>query len=78
MIIIHIAYNTFLVTNVAWHAYHVIGFIRYITELVGSHISGIWQYCGWLVRLWARSKPITGGIAPPPGQEAKTIENILY
>ena len=40
IIIIHIAYITCLVTNDAWHAYDVIGSIRYISELVGSHISG--------------------------------------
>ena len=59
MIIIHIAYITCLVTNDAWHAYDVIGAIRYISELVGSHISRNRQYCGWLVRLWASSGPVT-------------------
>ena len=59
MIIIHIAYITCLVTNDAWHAYDVIGSVRYITGLVRSHIARNRQYCGWLVRLWARSRLIT-------------------
>ena len=59
MIIIHIAYITCSVTNDAWHAYDVSGSIRYITELVGSYISGNRQYCGWMVRLWARLGPLT-------------------
>ena len=40
MIIINIGYVTCLVTNDAWHAYDVIGSIRYITELVGLMIYG--------------------------------------
>ena len=52
MIIIHIAYITYLVTNDAWHAYdvnelynihHGAGRISYF------HNSKNWQYCGWLV-----------------------------
>ena len=56
MITIHIAYITCLVTNDDWHAYDVIGSIRYITGLVRSRISRNRQYCGWLGRLWARSR----------------------
>ena len=59
MIIIHIADITCLVTQVAWHAYGVMGSIRYITELVGSHILQNRQYCGWMVRSWARSGTVT-------------------
>ena len=54
MFIKHIAYITCLVINDAWHAYGVIVVYKYITELVGSHISRTRQYCDWLVRLWAR------------------------
>ena len=59
MIIIHTAYVTCLVAIDAWHAYDVIGSIRYMTQLVESHISRNQQYCGWLVRTWARSGPVT-------------------
>ena len=59
MIIIHMAYITCLITNNPWHAYDVIGAMRYISELVGSRISRNRQYCGWLVRQWARSGPVT-------------------
>ena len=38
MIIMHMAYITCLVTNDAWHAYDVNWSIRYIAELVGSHL----------------------------------------
>ena len=54
MVIIHIAHITCLVTNDAWHAYGVI----VVAGLVGSHISRNRPYCGWLVRLWARSEPV--------------------
>ena len=33
MIIIHIYYITWLVTNDSWHAYDVMGSTRYITEM---------------------------------------------
>ena len=59
MSIIHIAYITCLVTNDAWNAYGVIWSIRYITELIGSHILRNRKCCGWLVRLWARTGPVT-------------------
>ena len=62
MIIIHIAYTNCLVTNDVWHAYEVIRVYkvhRYITELSGSHSWRNTQYCGWLVRSWARSGPVT-------------------
>ena len=40
MICIHIAYITCLATNDAWHAYDVMGSIRYITELVWFIFNG--------------------------------------
>ena len=58
MISIHLAYITCLVTNDAWHAYDAIVLYE-ITKLIGSHISWNRQYCGWLVRSWARSGPVT-------------------
>ena len=59
MIIIHVVYITCLVTNDGWHAYDVIGVYKMHLKLVGSHISRNWQYCGRLVRLRARSGPVT-------------------
>ena len=46
MIIIHIAYVTCLVANDAWHAYDVIGSIKYITEL------GRISYFAEAAKLW--------------------------
>ena len=40
MIIIHIAYITWLVTNDAWHAYAVMWSMRYITEMDGFIFHG--------------------------------------
>ena len=62
MIIILIAYITCLVTNDAWHTYGVIGVykIHYGADRVSCfHVSRSRQYCGWLVRSWARSGPVT-------------------
>ena len=59
MSITHIAYISCLVTNDAWHAYDAIGIYKIHLRAGGSHISRNRQYCGWLVRLWARSVPIT-------------------
>ena len=58
----YIKYLNCLPTYDAWRAYDVIdwsGSIRYITELVVSHISGSQHYFGWLAWLWARSGPVT-------------------
>ena len=77
MIIIHIAYFTCLVGNDAWHANDVIASIRYITQLVESHILRNQQYCGWLVRLWARLGLITGGMPRPRGQDHWSEKNIV-
>ena len=59
LIIIHIAYITCLVTNDAWHAYGVI--VVYNIHHGAGRISYFAnrQFCGWLVRLWARSGPVT-------------------
>ena len=49
MIIIHIAYIIWLVTNDAWHTYDVIVWsITYLTDMVGSHILRNRPYYGWL------------------------------
>ena len=57
VMIIHIAYITCLVTNDAWHANGV------IVEYKIHHGAGRISYfaepaCGWLVRLWARSRHV--------------------
>ena len=59
MIIIHIAYIAFFVAIDAWHAYGVI--VVYKIHHGAGRISYFpnRQYCGWLVRLRARSGPIT-------------------
>ena len=58
-IIIHIAYITCLVTNDAWHAYDVIGIYKIHLRAGGISYFADRQYCGWLVRLSARSWPVT-------------------
>ena len=58
MINIHIASITCLVTNDALHAYEVIVVYK-IHHVAGrSDISRNRQYCGWVVRLWARLGPV--------------------
>ena len=59
MIIIHIAYITWLVTNDAWHAYDVIGVYRIHHGDGRVHISRSRQYCGWLLRSWGWSGFVT-------------------
>ena len=55
LISIDIAYITCLVTNDAWHAYGVIVVYKIHHGAGRISYSRNRQYCGWLVRLWARS-----------------------
>ena len=59
MIIIHIVYITCLVTNVACDAYDEIGFYKIHHGAGRISYYADRQYCGWLVRSWARSGPVT-------------------
>ena len=59
MIISHIAYNTCLVTNDAWHAYGVIAVYKIHHGAERLHISRSRQYYGWLIRSWARSGSVS-------------------
>ena len=55
MIIMHIAYITWLVTNDAWHAYDLIVVYKIHYGDGRVHILRSRQYCGWLVWSWAWS-----------------------
>ena len=59
MIIIHTAYITCLVTSDALPAYDVIGVYKIYHEPGRiSYFAEPAIYSGWLVRLWARSRPV--------------------
>ena len=75
MIIIHIAYITYLVTNDGWHAYDVIGVYKIHLRAGGiSYFAepAILRMVGTVMGEVGAHNP--GGM--PPGQAAKTIEYI--